>query len=147
MAFGSFESQPSIIGRTMSEINMVPLIDVVLVLLVLFILAAPMATQSIQVNLPQTLALASQEQPKTIDITLNTIGDRMAQDGQLLNEDQLMALLTSVKPTHGQDTNFAVRIWSDQDVRYAHLAELIAFVRNAGINKVSLMTRMPVNAR
>lgn len=127
----------------MSEINMVPLIDVVLVLLVLFILAAPMAAQSIQVNLPKTAAVASQEQPETIDITLNAIGDRMAQDGQRLNDDQLMALLARVKPSQGQDANLAVRIWSDQDVRYAHLAELIVFVRNAGINKVSLMTRMP----
>ncbi len=143
MAFGSFENQTSNVGRTMSEINMVPLIDVVLVLLVLFILAAPMAAQSIQVNLPKTAAVASQEQPKTIDITLNALGERMVQDGQLLNDDQLLALLVRVRPAQGQDTNLAVRIWSDQDVRYAHLAELIAFVRNAGINKVSLMTRMP----
>ena len=143
MAFGSFENQPSTVGRTMSEINMVPLIDVILVLLVLFILAAPMAAQSIQVNLPKTAAVASQEQPKTIDITLNALGDRIAQDGQRLNDDQLLALLMRVRPTQGQDENLAVRIWSDQDVRYLHLAELIALVRNAGINKVSLMTRMP----
>jgi biopolymer transport protein ExbD len=143
MAFGSFANQPSNVGRTMSEINMVPLIDVVLVLLVLFILAAPMAAQSIQVNLPKTVAVASQEQPKTIDITLNAQGDRMAQDGQLLNDDQMKALFMRVQPMQGQDANISVRIWSDQDVRYAHLAELIAFIRNAGVNKVSLMTRMP----
>jgi biopolymer transport protein ExbD len=143
MAFGSFENQPSMVGRTMSEINMVPLIDIVLVLLVLFILAAPMAAQSIQVNLPKTAAVASQEQPKALDITLNAMGDRMAQDGQRLSDDQLIALLARVKPMQGQEDNRAVRIWSDQDVRYAHLAELIAFVRNAGISKVSLMTRMP----
>ena len=147
MAFGSFENPHSSVGQTMSEINMVPLIDVVLVLLVLFILAAPMAAQSVQVNLPKVASVVLQQPPKTIDITLTAMGERLAPDGQPLSDAQLVAWLkgSSLIESHeqSQDTSLAVRIWSDQDVRYAHLAKLIAVVRQAGVSKVSLMTRKP----
>tara|TARA_B110000503_G_C7125852_1_gene404554 strand:+ start:1239 stop:1682 length:444 start_codon:yes stop_codon:yes gene_type:complete len=147
MAFGSFENPHSSVGQTMSEINMVPLIDVVLVLLVLFILAAPMAAQSVQVNLPKVASVVLQQPPKTVDITLTAVGQRLAPDGQPLSDTELVAWLkgSSLIESHeqSQDTSLAVRIWSDQDVRYAHLAKLIAVVRQAGVSKVSLMTRKP----
>lgn len=151
MAFGSFENPHSSVGQTMSEINMVPLIDVVLVLLVLFILAAPMAAQSVQVNLPKVASMVLQQPPKTVDITLTAVGERLAPDGQPLSDAQLVAWLKGSSPiesheqrqAQNQDTSLAVRIWSDQDVRYAHLAKLIAVVRQVGVSKVSLMTRKP----
>jgi biopolymer transport protein ExbD len=147
MAFGSFENPHASVGQTMSEINMVPLIDVVLVLLVLFILAAPMAAQSVQVNLPKVASVVLQQPPKTIDITLTAMGERLAPDGQPLSDTELVAWLKGVSHieshAQSQDTSLAVRIWSDQDVRYAHLAKLIAVVRQAGVSKVSLMTRKP----
>jgi len=147
MAFGSFENPHASVGQTMSEINMVPLIDVVLVLLVLFILAAPMAAQSVQVNLPKVASEVLQQPPKTVDITLTAMGERLAPDGQPLSDIQLVSWLkgSSLIESHeqSQDTSLAVRIWSDQDVRYAHLAKLIALVRQAGVSKVSLMTRKP----
>lgn len=147
MAFGSFENPHASVGQTMSEINMVPLIDVVLVLLVLFILAAPMAAQSVQVNLPKVASVVLQQPPKTIDITLTAMGERLAPDGQPLSDTELVAWLKGVSNieshAQSQDTSLAVRIWSDQDVRYAHLAKLIAVVRQAGVSKVSLMTRKP----
>jgi biopolymer transport protein ExbD len=147
MAFGSFANQHSSVGQTMSEINMVPLIDVVLVLLVLFILAAPMAAQSVQVNLPKVASEVLQQPPKTVDITLTAMGERLAPDGQPLSDAQLVAWLKGSphieSHEQSQDTSLAVRIWSDQDVRYVHLAKLIAVVRQAGVSKVSLMTRKP----
>lgn len=151
MAFGSFENPHSSVGQTMSEINMVPLIDVVLVLLVLFILAAPMAAQSVQVNLPKVASMVLQQPPKTVDITLTAVGERLAPDGQPLSDAQLVAWLKGSshvesheqRQAQNQDTSLAVRIWSDQDVRYAHLAKLIAVVRQVGVSKVSLMTRKP----
>jgi biopolymer transport protein ExbD len=147
MAFGSFENPHASVGQTMSEINMVPLIDVVLVLLVLFILAAPMAAQSVQVNLPKVASVVLQQPPKTIDITLTAMGERLSPDGQPLSDAQLVAWLKGSShiesQEQSQDTSLAVRIWSDQDVRYAHLAKLIAVVRQAGVSKVSLMTRKP----
>ena len=147
MAFGSFENPHASLGQTMSEINMVPLIDVVLVLLVLFILAAPMAAQSVQVNLPKVASVVLLQPPKTIDITLTAMGERLAPDGQPLSDTELVAWLKGESQIESheqsQDTSLAVRIWSDQDVRYAHLAKLIAVVRQAGVSKVSLMTRKP----
>ena len=125
----------------MSEINMVPLIDVVLVLLVLFILAAPMAAQSVRVNLPKTGRIMSQTPSEAIDIVLTATGEPTTQDGQPLNDTKLNEWLLVKSQTEGDIASVVVRIWSDQDVRYAHLAELIAFIRKAGVTKLSLMTR------
>lgn len=138
MAFGSFQS--SIRGRdqAMSEINMVPLIDIVLVLLVLFILAAPMAAQSVLVNLPRTQATPPAESLEVINLSLREDGVLLNGQGVALSDDMLTHLL---KETANLQTAPVIRIWSDQDVRYAHLAEVIVKVKNAGLTKISLMTR------
>src|SRR3546814_16918880 len=72
MAFGSFENRGG--NHTMSEINMVPLIDVMLVLLVIFIITAPLLTHSIKIDLPHVSAQASQEQPRTVDLAVDARG-------------------------------------------------------------------------
>lgn len=66
MAFGSFEGKGSG-SHTVSEINMVPLIDVMLVLLVIFIITAPLLAHSIKINMPQVAAEQIEEEPKTVD--------------------------------------------------------------------------------
>jgi len=138
MAFGSFQSSGGGRDQTMSEINMVPLIDIVLVLLVLFILAAPMAAQSVLVSLPRTAALAPQEPVTSLNLSLRDDGVLLTEDGMVLDDASLSGLLTA---TAAQNDAPVVRIWSDENVRYAYLAEVIVNVRNAGLTKISLMTR------
>jgi biopolymer transport protein ExbD len=136
MAFGEFQGTSS--NRTMSEINMVPLIDIVLVLLVLFILAAPMAAQSVKIRLPQTAASEPAQKIDSINIYLQP-------DGSLLNENgiafDLAAMAEYTAPPSADNKAAPVRIWSDQDVRYEHLANLIVDVRNKGYQQISLMTK------
>ena len=73
MAFGSFEGKGS--GtHTVSEINMVPLIDVMLVLLVIFIITAPLLAHSIKINMPQVAAEQIEEEPKTVDLAIDASG-------------------------------------------------------------------------
>ena len=136
MAFGEFQGTSS--NRAMSEINMVPLIDIVLVLLVLFILAAPMAAQSVKIRLPQT---AASEPAKKID----SINIYLQPDGSMLNENGITLNLSAIADYTAQpstdDQIPPVRIWSDQDVRYEHLANLIVDMRNKGYHQISLMTR------
>lgn len=134
MAFGSFQSAGP--NRAMSEINMVPLIDVVLVLLVLFILAAPMATQSIKVSLPKTATVAQDTEPWTIDLQLQQDGLVLNDSGMPLNIDSL-GLSDDSKP--GQQPT--LRIFSDQDTRYEYLANLVVNLRQRGFQKISLMTK------
>lgn len=136
MAFGEFQGTAG--NRTMSEINMVPLIDIVLVLLVLFILAAPMAAQSVNIRLPKTAASESAKKIESINIYLHPDGSLVDSDGFRLN----LTTLASHRSASGDDGKLPpVRIWSDQDVRYELLANLIVDIRNKGYNQISLMTR------
>ena len=73
MAFGSFEGKGSG-SHTVSEINMVPLIDVMLVLLVIFIITAPLLAHSIKINMPQVAAEQIEEEPKTVDLAIDASG-------------------------------------------------------------------------
>ncbi len=73
MAFGSFEGKGSG-SHAVSEINMVPLIDVMLVLLVIFIITAPLLAHSIKINMPQVAAEQIEEEPKTIDLAIDASG-------------------------------------------------------------------------
>ncbi len=138
MAFGSFQSSVRGRDQAMSEINMVPLIDIVLVLLVLFILAAPMAAQSVLVSLPRTAALAQQEPVDSLNLSLRDDGVLLAEDGTVLDDASLSTLLAA---SAAKDSVPVVRIWSDENARYAYLADVIVKVRNAGFTKISLMTR------
>lgn len=138
MAFGSFQSSVRGRDQAMSEINMVPLIDIVLVLLVLFILAAPMAAQSVLVSLPRTAALAPQEPVDALNLSLRDDGVLLNGEGMVLDEASLSTLLAV---TAAQGAVPVVRIWSDENTRYAYLADIIVKVRNAGLTKISLMTR------
>lgn len=136
MAFGEFQGSSG--GRAMAEINMVPLIDIVLVLLVLFILAAPMATQSVDIRLPRTAATAAAPPVAAVNVYLQSDGrirDQTGQEVQLTDLLKQSAVLDEAQEIPG------IRVWSDQDVRYELLANLIVDARNLGFNQISLMTR------
>jgi len=135
MAFDRVEGALS--HRTMSEINMVPLIDVVLVLLVLFILAAPMAAQSVKVKIPKTAATTPAQAIVSINVYLQSDGRIFDQQGEPLDVSSMRKPL-EVAPDEQPPT---VRIWSDRDVRYAFLANLIVDVRKMGYSQISLMTQ------
>lgn len=136
MAFGEFQGTST--NRAMSEINMVPLIDIVLVLLVLFILAAPMAAQSVKIKLPKTDATQPGQQTDAINIYLQPDGKTLDAHG---NDFHVESLDGSVDNLNQENAAPPVRIWSDQAVRYEHLANLIVAVRNKGYSQISLMTQ------
>ena len=136
MAFGNLgSSEPN---PTLSEINMVPLIDIVLVLLVLFILAAPMAAQSVKVSLPTTKPLPASKDTTAIDISLQADGSIKDKLGLAVDIDQLLAVTSDADIAAKEQT---IRIWSDQDVRFEHLANLMVDLRRLGFSQISLMTR------
>jgi len=136
MAFGNLgSSEPN---PTLSEINMVPLIDIVLVLLVLFILAAPMAAQSVKVSLPTTKPLPAPKDTTAIDISLQADGSIKDKLGLAVDIDQLLAVTSDADIAAKEQT---IRIWSDQDVRFEHLANLMVDLRRLGFSQISLMTR------
>ncbi|MGB6241752.1 MAG: biopolymer transporter ExbD [Castellaniella sp.] len=135
MAFGSFDSKGP--GTTMSEINMVPLIDVMLVLLVIFIITAPLLSHSIRINVPQVTAQPVEQQPKVIDLAIDPSG-AVFWNGQPAALDDLESLLAAESAADPQPE---VRIRADMDTRYGELAQIMGAARRAGMKRLGFVTR------
>jgi len=135
MAFGSFDNRNS--GSALSEINMVPLIDVMLVLLVIFLITAPLLTHSIKVQLPQATAEPVDKDPKSLDLAVT-------EEGLLFLNNEPVALedLTEVLRPYSQETpQPEVRIRADQETRYELLAQVMSKSKASGMVRLGFVTR------
>jgi len=134
MAFGSFDNKGG--GHAVSEINMVPLIDVMLVLLVIFIITAPLMAHSIRINTPQASAEQVQEDPKSVDLAINEFGQLF------LNEEPvtLETLSTRLRALAASEPKTNLRIRADADTRYELLAQVMAASRRAGLTRIGFIT-------
>lgn len=135
MAFGSFDNKGP--GSTVSEINMVPLIDVMLVLLVIFIITAPLLSHSIKIDLPQASGQPVQQEPEIIDVAVDAAG-LLYWNEQPIGLDQLAAEFAAIA---GKDPQPTVRIRADHDTRYEVLARIMSAARGAGIKRLGFVTR------
>ena len=132
MAFGNRNSQ-----EAMSEINVTPLVDVMLVLLVVFIVTAPLLTQSVGVNLPKTVKAAPPANSAVNLVNVDLAGDIY------LNKEKMTAEVLGQKLTELQkaDAEVTVQFEIDDKVSYGKAAEVMAIAQHSGITKVSLQTR------
>lgn len=135
MAFGSFDNKSS--SNTMSEINMVPLIDVMLVLLVIFIITAPLLSHSININMPQASAEPLQEDPITIDLAIDDQG-RLFWNERPVDMQELAARFSIEARLDPQPE---LRIRADRDTRYETLAQVMGNAKTAGLKRVGFITR------
>lgn len=120
----------------MSEINVTPLVDVMLVLLVIFIVTAPLLSQSLEVKLPKTAAVASRMNTKQQVITINAQG-KVALESIALNDKELAQELANAAA--GKD-NFELHVHADESVPYGRVAQIMAIAQHAGVSKLSFMT-------
>jgi biopolymer transport protein TolR len=126
-------------GTTISQINVTPLVDVMLVLLVIFMVTAPIIQQGVQVNLPQTKAsaIAGSEEPLIVTV---------AKDGKIYLNDNVVGLaelgtrLTAIRKLQADKQ---VYLRADQDVRYGTVMKTIAEIKQAGIEKLGMVSRPP----
>jgi biopolymer transport protein TolR len=121
----------------MSDINVTPLVDVMLVLLIIFMITAPMMTQGVDVNLPETTAkpLRQDEKPVVISISKNgeiSIGN-MKGNINLLNQE-----LSRLAKT---DPDKTILLRADKKVAYGVVAQVMADVKSAGFNKLGMVTK------
>jgi biopolymer transport protein ExbD len=132
MAFGNQNDQ-----EAMSEINVTPLVDVMLVLLVVFIVSAPLLTQSVGVSLPKTVAAAP---PPDNPVTMVSID---ATGGIYLDKEKMDAerLGQKLAERHTQNPELTVQFEVDEKVSYGKAAEVLAIAQHAGITRLSLQTR------
>lgn len=121
--------------QAMTEINVTPLVDVMLVLLVIFIVTAPLLVpQSMKVNLPKTVELNKTKVTKNSVLAVDSSG-HIQFDGKSLNDEQLVEIFRAKA-----DPNFQVQIQADQAVPYGRVAEIMALAQTNGVTKISFAT-------
>ncbi|MCK9740762.1 ExbD/TolR family protein [Pseudomonas syringae] len=122
--------------EVLSEINVTPLVDVMLVLLVVFIVTAPLLTNSIPINLPKTESVAPVEQKDPLVVSI---------DGQgklFINKDEIHPdlLETNLKAAKEKAPDVRVQLQADNGVNYGEVARAMASIERAGITKLSVIT-------
>lgn len=122
-----------------SDINVTPLVDVMLVLLIIFMVAAPLMTVGVPVQLPKTAApkVAQPKQPVVVSIDEN---GQPFLDKEALPFDVMFARLTDLAT---QDPEQVVLVRGDQSVPYGRIVEVMGQIRMAGFSKISLIARAP----
>lgn len=134
MAFGSFDQQGG--NQPMSEINVTPLVDVMLVLVIIFIITAPLLTHGIKIDLPKAASTANPEKPETVTLSLDAKGKVFWND-QPVADDQLAAKMAEAAAKEPQPE---LHLRADHNTRYQKLAEIMSAARNAGLTKLGFVT-------
>lgn len=130
----SFSTQDS--DEVLSEMNVTPLVDVMLVLLVVFIVTTPMMTNAIKINLPKTDAVATEKKKDPVVVSVD-------QDGKFFlakNEVAPELLEKSLQDVKAQDPEVRVQLQADAGVNYGQVAKAMASIERSGITKISVMT-------
>lgn len=138
MGGGGFDEDDGVGYQPMAEINITPFVDVMLVLLIIFMVAAPLLVQGVPVNLPSTSAAALQPQPKQpMIVTLTGSGDLFIRK-EPVSRDRLVATLAAIRATEG-DTVVYVR--APKDRAYGEVMDLLGVVGESGYKRVSLLSQ------
>jgi biopolymer transport protein ExbD len=132
MAFGSTED----IDDVMNEINMTPLVDVMLVLLIIFIITVPVMKHAVNIDLPRVTNSPQEARPETVRLSVD------AQGAYFWNEQRIedAALPDLLQASAAQSPQPSLHIRGDKAVRYERVAELMAAAQQAGLKKIGFIT-------
>lgn len=122
--------------QPMSEINTTPLVDVMLVLLVIFIITAPLLTHAVKIELPQATSQPLPEKPEVISVAIDAAGKMYWNDVPLV-EGELKTKLAQVADKKPQPE---LNIRADKETRYQILASVMADAQNAGVTKLGFVS-------
>jgi len=131
MAFSTQDSD-----EVLSEINVTPLVDVMLVLLVVFIVTAPLLTNAIPINLPKTESVTPVEQKDPLVVSIDGKGK------VFINKDEIQADLLefNLQAAKAKNPDVRVQLQADDGVNYGEVARAMASIERAGITKLSVIT-------
>jgi len=121
----------------MAEINTTPLVDVMLVLLVIFIITAPLLTHAVKIDLPQATSQPLPEKPEVISVSIDHAGKAYWNDIALMDGELKLRLVEAAK----QEPQPELHIRADKDTRYQVLAEIMADAQNSGIKKLGFISQ------
>ncbi len=136
MAFNANSSQ-----QAMSEINVTPLVDVMLVLLVIFIVTAPLLMQAVPVNLPKAGAAAPLQKTRSVQVSIDAKG-LVYLDQRPIHAESLEPELKRLKA----ESDLSVQLHADEAVPYGRVAQVMAIASRAGVSKMAFVT-VPGNPR
>ena len=135
MAFGSFDSHGAG-SRVQNEINMVPLIDVMLVLLVIFIVTAPLLTHSVKIDLPSASSTLNDTKPEHVSLSIDANG-AIYWDSERIERAEVKQRLIEMGRTK-PDAELHLR--ADKTTQYQALAEVMADAAEAGVKKIGFVS-------
>jgi len=138
MSFGGFERGPSP-SQPMAEINVTPLVDVMLVLLVIFIITAPLLASAIKIDLPEVRAAPAGGAAATIRLALDA-GGRLHWNEQPIDDVDLLPRLTEAARARPQPE---LHLHADKATRYERLAQVMAAAQEAGLTRIGFVTEPP----
>ena len=129
--------------RSMNEINMVPFIDVMLVLLIIFIITVPVMKHAVNVELPRAANEKEQLKPETVLLTVQADGSYVLGEEKIADEQLTLRLQAEAAKTPQPD----LHLRGDRDVRYERVAQAMAAAQQAGLTKIGFITEPPHNIR
>lgn len=124
-------------GEVMSDINVTPLVDIMLVLLIVFIITAPVIHQAFKLNLPKENAQKHELQNSDITIEISGAG-AYRMNGKPVTEDDLLTKLQGVERGNGGDAR--INLHADEATQYTNIARVLALAQQAGLSKIAFVT-------
>jgi biopolymer transport protein TolR len=125
--------------RLVAEINVTPFVDVMLVLLVIFMITAPLLTSTVPVDLPQTQAARATGQDEPLVVSVNSNGKVYLMDSEL----ELDALIVRLRAITNNNTEARIFVRGDRAINYGRVLEVMGAVAAAGYTKVALVAEVP----
>ena len=126
-------------NRPMSDINVTPFVDVMLVLLVIFMVTAPLLTAGIKVDLPKAQTSVITESDEPLSVTIDSIGRVFLQDTEI-SLNKLSARLIAVT---GANPDIRIFVSGDKTIDYGRVMQVMGTINAAGFRKVALITELP----
>lgn len=131
----SFETSASD-DEVMSEINMTPLVDVMLVLLIIFIITIPVINHAIKIDLPRAASQPSDVKPEHIDLSIDGTG-QISWNGDVIDTE---ALKTRIAAAAAQQPQPELHLRADRQTPYEKVAQVMAAAQNGGLGKIGFIT-------
>lgn len=125
--------------QPMAEINVTPFVDVMLVLLIVFMITAPLLTVGVPVDLPKTRAAALSDTDEPLVVTINAAGAIFLQE----HETPIENLVPRLVAVTGANPDIKIFVRGDKAIQYGSVMEVMGAISAAGFKKVSLMAELP----
>ncbi len=123
-------------GQPMSEINVVPLVDVMLVLLIIFIITAPLLTHSVKIDLPKAESTPNNTKPERVELAIRADGSIFWNGEPVQKEELEVRFVTTVKTAPKTE----LHIRADKSTHYEHVAKAMSMAAKAGLVKIGFIT-------